>query len=152
MVFRLECSPISTEELWSSVTVTIGFLVTSLTKDLLPRLLSLAGWPALGRGLVVKNVFNLRTMEATMLLGTLNAAELFWILSQSCRDNILDLMSWLLLWHVLSTVQLHIDRCVLFQIISNQFHLPQMDSNRVVETSQAWAMETGSTWAQFWDS
>ena len=43
MVVFLEISPISTEELWSSVRVTIGFLVTSLTKALLPRLLSLAG-------------------------------------------------------------------------------------------------------------
>ena len=46
MVVLLEGSPISTEELSSSVRVTIGFLVTSLTKALLPRLLSLAGWPA----------------------------------------------------------------------------------------------------------
>ena len=36
MVFLLEGFPISTEELWSSVRVTIGFLVTSLTKALLP--------------------------------------------------------------------------------------------------------------------
>ena len=48
MVFLLEGFPISTEELWSSVRVTIGFLVTSLTKALLPRLLSLAEQPALG--------------------------------------------------------------------------------------------------------
>ena len=45
----LEYSPISTEELWSSVRVTIGLLVTSLIKALHPRLLSLAGRPALGR-------------------------------------------------------------------------------------------------------
>ena len=32
----VEGSPISTEELWSSVRVTIGFLVTSLTKALIP--------------------------------------------------------------------------------------------------------------------
>ena len=44
----LEGSPISTDELWSSVRVTIGFLVTSLTKALLPQLLSLAGRPGLG--------------------------------------------------------------------------------------------------------
>ena len=43
MVVLLEVSPISTEELWSSVRVTIRFLVTSLTKALLPRLLRLAG-------------------------------------------------------------------------------------------------------------
>jgi hypothetical protein len=36
MVVLLECSPISTEELWSSVRVTIWFLVISLTKALLP--------------------------------------------------------------------------------------------------------------------
>ena len=43
----LEGSPISTEKLWSSARVTIGFLVTSLTKALLPQLLSLAVQPAL---------------------------------------------------------------------------------------------------------
>jgi hypothetical protein len=48
MVVPLEGFFISTEELWSSVRVTIGFLVTSLTKALLPRLFSLAGQPALG--------------------------------------------------------------------------------------------------------
>ena len=42
MVVLLEGSPIFTEELWSSVRVTIGFLVTSMTKALLPRLLSAA--------------------------------------------------------------------------------------------------------------
>jgi hypothetical protein len=60
MVVLLEGSPISTEELWSSVIVTIGLLVTSLTKALLPRLLHLAGWPAIGRVLVVPNVIHLR--------------------------------------------------------------------------------------------
>ena len=42
MVVLLEGSPISTEELWSSVRLTIRFLVTSLTEALLPRLLRLA--------------------------------------------------------------------------------------------------------------
>ena len=36
MVVLLEVSPIFTDELWSSVTVTITFLVTCLTKALLP--------------------------------------------------------------------------------------------------------------------
>jgi hypothetical protein len=35
MVVLLEGSPISTEELWTSVRMTIGFLVTSVTKALL---------------------------------------------------------------------------------------------------------------------
>jgi hypothetical protein len=36
MVVLLEGTPTSTEELWISVRVTIGFLVTSLTKAVLP--------------------------------------------------------------------------------------------------------------------
>ena len=42
------------------------------------RLLSLAGRPALGRVLVVPNIFHLRVMEAALFLGTFNAAEMFW--------------------------------------------------------------------------
>ena len=108
MVVLLEGSAISTEELWSSVRVTIGFFVSSLTKALLPRLLSLAGPPALGRVLVVPNVFHLRMMEATAFLGTFNAADVFWypspdlcspdtMLSMSSTDNFFVLMAWYLL-------------------------------------------------------
>ena len=74
MVVLLEGFLISTEELWSSVIVTIGFLVTSLTKALLLRMLSLAMRPTLGRVLVVPNLFYLRMMEATVFLGTFNSA------------------------------------------------------------------------------
>ena len=70
MVVLLKGSPISTEE--------VGFLVTSLTKALLPWLLSLARRTALGRVLVVLNFFH-GTMEATVFLGTFNAAEFFKI-------------------------------------------------------------------------
>jgi hypothetical protein len=153
MLVLLEVSPII-----RSFGVTIWFLVTSLTKALLPRLHSLARWPALGRVLVVPNFFHLRMMEATVLLGTFNAADMFWypspglcldtILSQRSTDNSFNLMVWFLLWHALSTVGHYIDRCVSFQIMSNQFNLPQMDSNQVVAMSQGGSMETGSTWAQ----
>ena len=77
MVDFLQLSPISRLRLWSSATVIFGFFFTSLTKALLLRWLSLAGRPALGRVLVVPNVFHLRIMEATVLLGTLSAAEFF---------------------------------------------------------------------------
>ena len=107
MVVLLEGSPISTEELWSSVRVTIRSLVSSMTKALLPRLLSLARWPALGRVLVVPNFFHLRMMEATVFFETFNAAEMFWYrsldlclditLSQSFTDNSFDLMACFLL-------------------------------------------------------
>ena len=103
MVVLLEGSPIFTEELWSSVRVTTGFLVTSPTKALLPQLRSLAGQPALGRVLVVSNFYHLRMMEATVFLGTFNAAEIIWypspdlcldtILPRSSMDNSFDLMA-----------------------------------------------------------
>ena len=156
MVFLLEDFPISTEELCSSVRVTIGFLVTSLTKALLPQLLSLAGRPDLGRILVVPNFFHLKMMEASVFLGTFNAAEMFWypspdlcldtILSQSSTDNS---VAWFFLWHALSTVGPYIAWSVPFQIMSNQLHSPHVDSKQVIETSQGWSMETGCTWAQF---
>ena len=107
MFVLLEGSPFSTEELWSSVRVTIGFLVTSLTKALVPQLLSLARWPALGSVLVVPNFFHLRVIDATVVLGTFNAAEMLWypyldmcfntILSLSSTDNSFDLMAWFFL-------------------------------------------------------
>ena len=86
-----------------------------------------------------------------------NAAEMFWypssdlclntILSWSSTDNSFNLMAWFLLWHALSTVGPYIDRCVPFQIMSNQLNLPQVDPNQVVEISQGWSMETECTWA-----
>jgi hypothetical protein len=107
MVVLLEGYPISIEELWSSVRVSIVFLVTSLTKALLPRLLNLAVRPALGRVLVVPNFFHLRIMEATVFLRTINAADIFWypspdlfldtILSRSSTDNSSDIMAWFFL-------------------------------------------------------
>jgi hypothetical protein len=88
MVVLLEGSLISTEELWSSVRVTIWLLVTSLTKALLYRLLSLARRPALGRVLVVLNLFHLRMMKATVFLGTFNAADIFLCtLPQICAST-----------------------------------------------------------------
>ena len=80
MVVLLEGSPFFTEELQSSVRVNFRFLVTYLTKALLPRLLSLPGQPALGTVLVLPNFFHLRVMEATVFLGMLQ--NLFGTLPQ----------------------------------------------------------------------
>ena len=98
MVVLLEGSHLSIKECWSSD----RFLVTSLTKALLPRSLSLDSRPALGRVLVVPNFFHLRMMEATVLIGTVKAAEMFLypspdlflktILSQRSTDNSFDFM------------------------------------------------------------
>ncbi len=82
-------------------------------------------------------------MEATLLIGNFNVAEIVLypspdlcldtILSRRSTDNSLDFMAWL-------TVGPYIDRCVPFQIMSNQLNLPKVDSNQVVET-----VETGCT-------
>lgn len=56
--------------------MTIVFLVTFLTKALLPWLLCLDGQPALGRVLVVLN-FHLSKMEATVFIGTFKTTEIF---------------------------------------------------------------------------
>lgn len=52
-------------------------LVTSISKTLLARSLKLAGWPVLGRLLVVLNVYHLWMMEANVLSGTFSAAGKF---------------------------------------------------------------------------
>ena len=106
--------------------------LSSVTKSRLPRLLCLAVRPALGRVLVVLNVYYLRMMDATVFFGTFNAAEMFWypspdlcintLLSWSSKDNSFDLMAWFLFWHALSTVGPYIDSCVPFQIMSDQLN------------------------------
>jgi hypothetical protein len=87
------------DELWSSVRVTIGFSVTSLTKAFFPRLLSLAWRPALGRVLVVPNFFHLIMMEATVFFFCYPSLDLCpdTILSRTSTDNPVDLMAWFLL-------------------------------------------------------
>uniref|UniRef100_A0A8C4TRY5 FERM and PDZ domain containing 2 n=1 Tax=Erpetoichthys calabaricus TaxID=27687 RepID=A0A8C4TRY5_ERPCA len=87
MVVLLEGSPLSTEDLWSSDRVTIGFLVTSLTKALLPRSFSLDSRPALGRVLVVSNFFHLWMMEALCSLGPSKQQKFFCNLPQICASR-----------------------------------------------------------------
>ena len=77
MPILLEGSPISTEELWSSVRVTIGFLVISLTKALRPQLLSLARRPALG-SLGGSKLFTCKNNGGQCVLGDL----------QCCRNSL----------------------------------------------------------------
>ena len=60
-----------------AVRVTIGFLVTSLTKALLTLIAQFVR-QALGRVLEIPLFFHLRMMEATVFLGTFNTAEMFW--------------------------------------------------------------------------
>jgi hypothetical protein len=106
----------------NSVRGPIGFMVTSLSKALLPRLLSLAKRLALGRDLVVPNFFHLRMMEATVFLGTFNAADNTWYPSPDlCLDTIPSTSCLSFCSDVLLTVGPYIDRCVPFQIMSNQF-------------------------------
>ena len=159
MVVLLEGSLLSTEECWSSERVTIGFLVTSLA--LRPRSPSLEGQPPLGRVLVVPNFFNLRMMEAIVLIGTFKAAIFFLysspdlflktILSRRSTDNSFDFMLDLCSDMHCQPGGPYIDRCVPFQIMSNQLNLPQGGlqlSCRNI-SSQGWSVETGCTLAQY---
>ena len=73
-----------------------------------------------------------------MLIGTFKAADIFLypspdlflktILSWRSTDNSFDFLRGLFS-DMHSTVGPYIDRCVPFQIMSNQFNLPQVDSN-----------------------
>lgn len=95
------------------------------------------------------NYFHLHMIEATVLTGTFKAAELFLYpykdlcldkpLSRWSTDNLLNFIVWLVLWHVLITVGPYTTCvCAPFQIISDELNIPQVDSNRVVETSEGW--------------
>ncbi len=130
---------------WSSTRVTIRFLVTTLTKALLHQLLSLARWPALGRVLVVSNVFHLRLTETTCFCDSsmkqiffLNSSTDVWLdatLFLSSTDCSFDLRAWFLRWYALSAVRPFIKMRVPFQIIPIQLNLPQVNFTRSVVSS-----------------
>ena len=153
MVVLLESSPISTQELQSSVRETIGFLVTSLTKALLHRLLSLVGRPALGRVLVFSKLpFK---NGGRCVLGDLQCFRniLLPIARSVPKHNPVSelygqfLQSHDLVFALTCTVNCgtFIQTVKPFQIMSNQLNLPQVASNQVVETSQGGSMEIGCT-------
>lgn len=54
------------------------------------------------------------------------------------------LMAWLFL-----PVRTFIERSVPFQVMSNEFNLPEVDSNQGVKKSQQWLRKTGGTWLEF---
>ena len=93
---------------------TIGFLVAWLAKALHPILLSLAGCLDLRRLMVVPNLFHLRMMEATVLLGAFNAADIFLCASSdlclSRRST--DLMAWFS--HAINCETLHRQMCAFY--------------------------------------
>lgn len=109
MVDLKEGSPLSTDERWSSDRVTIGFLVTSLTKALLPWLLSLYGRPAPGRVLVV---YGFTDDGCHCAHWDLQSSRIFSVpfprfvppdnpVSEDYRQ-FLWLHAWFVLWHALS--------------------------------------------------
>ena len=150
MVVLLEVSPISTQDLWISARMTIGFFATSLTKALLPWLLSLPRRPAQGRVLVVPNPIYLRITEATVLLGTFKQQIFFLAFPSVSQPNPVSELCRQFLWsHASSTVRTYIDRCVPFQIMSSQFNLPQVNSNQGLEKSQGWSRKIGGPWSKF---
>ena len=126
-------------------TLTIRFLVNSLTKALLTRLLSLARAANSRKSLGGSKLLPFKNDGGHCVLGDLQCYRnilLPFSRSVTRHNPVSELYAQFLLPHVLvfaltlSTVGPYIDTCVPFQIMSNQFNLPQVDSNQVVETSQ----------------
>ena len=78
----------STQGLWSSARVTIGFLFTTLTKALLPWSLSFARQPVLGTVLVVPNIFHYKNYGGHCCLGNLQCSRMFCRLPQVCASTL----------------------------------------------------------------
>lgn len=79
MIVFLERCPLSPQRMAGALTdwLTVGFLVTSLSKALLPWLLSLDGRPDLEKALPLWNFFHLQMMEA-VFIETFKAASFFF--------------------------------------------------------------------------
>ena len=110
-----------------------------------PRLLSLAGRPALGRVLVLPNFFHLRMMEGTVFLGTFNAAEMFWYPSPDRHSHVSELYGQFLWPHGLVYALTCTVNCgtLYRQMCAFPNHVQSIgfitgDSNQVLETSQGW--------------
>ena len=122
-----------TLELYQSDHWVLGHL---LTKALLPWLLSLASSrKSLGgyKRLAFKNDLS------HSVLGDLQCCRnVLTLFPRSVPRQISTDNSWLgfLLWHALWTVGPYIDRCVPFKIMSNQFNLPRVDSNQVINRNR----------------
>ena len=95
------------------------------------HLIAQFGQVASSRKSPVPNFFYLRIMEDTVLLGTLYAAELFFLAfprSVPRHNPVSEHCSHCLVWYTFSDVRPYTDRCVPFQIMCNQFNLTQVDS------------------------
>lgn len=95
---------------------------TSLNKALPPRLLRLELFPF---------------MDGWMPLCSMGLSVLQNCTLPQNRASIqsLDFMSWFVFRHALSTIEPYIDKCVVFQSMSSQLNLSQVDSTKVGETS-----------------
>ncbi len=105
---------------WSSTRVTIGFMVTTLTKALLHQLVSLVKRPALGRILVVSNS-SIKVTETTCICDPSMKQNFFqnsspdvWLdtnLFLRSTGSSFDLRACFLLWYALSAIRSFIKTC-----------------------------------------
>ena len=101
MLVLLEGSPISTEELWSPVRVTIGFLVTYLTKANFPPIAQFGLTASSRKSVGGFKLIPFKNDGGHCVLGTFNDAEIWYppdlcldtILFLSFSDNSFDLMA-----------------------------------------------------------
>ncbi len=137
---------------WSSTTVTIMFLVTTLSKALLHQLLSLASSK---KNPGCFKLLPLRVTETTCFCDLsmkqiffLNSSPDVWLYANlflSSTDCSFDPRAWFLLWYA-SAVGPFIKTCVPFHIILIQLNLPQVTFTQslVTPTSNMNAPELNS--------
>ena len=148
MVVLLEGPPISTEELWSSVSDhrVLGYLPDQGSS---PPIAQFGQVASFRKSLDGSKRFPFKN-DGGHCSWIFNDAEMFWypslalcldtILSRSSTDNSFDVMSWFLLWHApVNCGTLYRQVCA-FPNHAQSIEFPQVDSNQVIEISQGWSM------------
>ena len=132
MIVLLEGSPISTEELWSSVSVTIGFLVASLTTSLgqlpSPRIAQFGRAASSRKSRGGSKLVPLKNDGGHCVLGDLQCYRNVLVpfpRSVPRHNPVSELYVQFLRPHGLFfaltyTVEGYVDQCVPFQIMTNQ--------------------------------
>ncbi len=130
----------------------IRFVVTSLTKALLHQVLSLA---SSRKSPGCFKLLPLMLTETGNLQCCINWSVPFprsvprYNMSRRSIDNSLDFMAWFVLWCAVSPVGSYIDRCLPFQIMSNQLCLPQSSCRNISRMISTWAQFRVS-WLRLW--
>ena len=153
MVLLLEGSPISREELYSSVS-DHWFLVTSLTKALLLWLLNSARAASSRKSLGGSKCLLFKNEGGHCVSGDLQCCRHFLVpfpRSVPQHNPVSELYGQFLQPHGLVFALTCTVNCgtLYRQVCAFLNHVQSIEFNQVVETFQGWSMETWCSWAQF---